>query len=58
LTGKKVLLNAGDQWTDHVVASPTMYDQLDLAYPHQHVLFQPPPSQCALYALKLYETKD
>lgn len=57
-TGKRVLLNAGDQWTDHVVTSEAEYDALDDAFGAQHVLYMPAASEHAVYALKLYETKD
>lgn len=57
-TGKTVVLNAGDQWTDHVVTTEPEYDALDAAFGTQHVLFQPAASEHTLYALKLYETKD
>lgn len=58
-TGKKVLLNIGDQWSDVVVAPSTAsYDDLDAQFGAKHVLFQPPPSGYAQVALKLYETKD
>jgi predicted secreted acid phosphatase len=57
-TGKQVLLNIGDQWSDVVVAPPSAYDTLDAKYKGQHVLFYPPPEFHALAAIKLYETRD
>lgn len=58
-TGKKVLLNIGDQWSDVVVASSNAkYDDLDTQFGNQHVLFKPPPAGVALVALKLHEEES
>lgn len=56
-TGKKVLLNVGDQWSDVVVGSASTYDSLEEQFPGQHVLFMP-PRDAGLYGMvqvKLFE---
>jgi trehalose-6-phosphatase len=57
-TRKKVILNVGDQWTDHVIEGSAQYDQLERNYHGQHVIFSPRDNSHTLVALKLYETQD
>lgn len=57
-TGKKVLLNMGDQWSDLVVTTPSAFESLDYQFKGKHVLFYPPPELKAVAAVKLYETRD
>lgn len=57
-TGKKVLLNMGDQWSDVVVTTPSAFSLLDEQFKGKHVLFYPPPEFKAVAAVKLYETRD
>lgn len=57
-SGKKVLLNMGDQWSDVVVTTPSAFSALDSDFRGKHVLFYPPPEFKAVTAVKLYETRD
>lgn len=57
-TGKKVLLNMGDQWSDVIITTPSVFAALDAQYRGMHVLFYPPPQFKAIAAVKLYETRD
>lgn len=55
---RRIILNAGDQWTDVVAMSPVQLQTLRQQYNGRHVLFKPPSQFAAEYALKLYELRD
>lgn len=59
-TGKRVLINIGDQWSDVIVGSPSTYRFLEDKFPGQFVLFMPPPG-AGLYGIvqiKLFEVES
>ena len=58
-TGKRVLLNMGDQWSDVMVGSASTYTMLEEEFPGQHVLFMP-PREAGLHGavhVKLFEVE-
>ena len=54
---KRIVINAGDQWSDILVVDDAAMRMLDARFPEQHVVMHPPAND-ALLSLKLYETRD
>lgn len=57
-TGKRVLLNVGDQWSDVVVTTPSSFNELESGFDGKHVLFVPDSTFHSMVAVKLYETES
>lgn len=56
-SGKRILLNVGDQFGDVVEGSHHHLQELTRVFDRRYVLFNPTPDQFTEWALKLYETR-